>query len=64
MYTYGNGVYEEMIDLRRKLKKQRQEAVYKKREFRRQLLESFLIFLLIALSGALIVGIIAFVMNK
>ena len=26
MYTYGNGVYEEMIDLRRKLKKQRQEA--------------------------------------
>ena len=26
MYTYGNGVYEEMIDLRRKLKKQRQGA--------------------------------------
>ena len=56
MYTYGNGVYEEMITLRRKLKKQREEEVYRRRQLKRELLEGFCIMILMLLIGGLILG--------
>ena len=56
-YTYGMNVYNEMIELRRKLRKQREDAIYKKREMKRQFLEFFLVLLLIILVAGSILGI-------
>ena len=56
-YTYGMNVYNEMIELRRKLRKQREDAIYKKRETKRQLLEFFLVILLIIMVASFIFGI-------
>lgn len=50
-YTYGHNVYNEMIELRRKLRKQREDEIYRRREFKKQLLEAFLILCLICLIG-------------
>ena len=63
-YTYGQSVYNEMIELRRKLRKQREEAIYKKREMKRQLLEFFLVLLLIILSAGLIFAVGYFVVTN
>lgn len=51
-YTYGMPVYNEMIELRRKLRKQREDAIYKKRQFKRNLLEFFLVLILFSLIAA------------
>ena len=50
-YTYGHNVYNEMIELRRKLRKQREDEIYRRREFKKQIIEFFLILLLICLIG-------------
>jgi len=63
-YTYGQNVYNEMIELRRKLRKQREEAIYKKREMKRNLLEVFLVLILILLSAGVIFGIGYMVVNR
>jgi len=63
-YTYGMNVYNEMIELRRKLRKQREDAIYKKREMKRQALEAFLVIVLILLSAGVIFGIGYMVVNK
>ena len=63
-YTYGQNVYNEMIELRRKLRKQREEAIYKKREMKRNLLEVFLVLILILLTACVIFGIGYMVVNR
>ena len=63
-YTYGMNVYNEMIELRRKLRKQREDAIYKKREMKRQALEAFLVIVLILLSAGVIFGIGYMAVNK
>ena len=44
-----HNVYNEMIELRRKLRKQREDEIYRRREFKKQIIEFFLILLLICL---------------
>jgi len=56
-YTYGQSVYNEMIELRRKLRRQREEAIYKKREMKKQFLEFFLVLVLIILVAGSIIGL-------
>ena len=56
-YTYGNNVYNEMIELRRKLRKQREDEIYRKREFKRQVIEAFLILLLVVVVAGFIFGV-------
>ena len=56
-YTYGMKVYNEMIELRRKLRKQREDEIYRKRELKRQILEVFLILLLIVMVAGFIFGV-------
>ena len=56
-YTYGQNVYNEMIELRRKLRKQREDEVYRKREFRRQVIEFFAVLLLIVMVAGFIFGV-------
>ena len=63
-YTYGQNVYNEMIELRRKLRKQREDEVYRKREFRRQVIEFFAVLLLIIVLAAFIGGLIYLIINR
>ena len=59
-YTYGINVYNEMIELRRKLRKQRENEIYRKRELKRQILEMVPIIILMSLVGAMILGMVWF----
>ena len=63
-YTYGMPVYNEMIELRRKLRKQREDAIYKKRQLKRQLLEGFLVLVLFSLIAAMVVFFIWVYINR
>lgn len=54
MYRYGSNVYKEMIELRRKIRKQREQAVYKRRKMRQNIIEAVLIILLISLCAGAI----------
>ena len=56
-YTYGMNVYNEMIELRRKLRKKREDEIYRKREMKRTLLEGFLVLLLIVMVAGFIFGV-------
>lgn len=58
MYRYGSNVYKEMIDLRRKIRKQREQAVYRRRKMRQNLVEGVLIAFLISLCAGIIIGFI------
>ena len=63
-YTYGQNVYNEMIELRRKLRKQREDEVYRKREFRRQVIEFFAVLILIIVLASFIGGLIYLFINR
>ena len=63
-YTYGMNVYNEMIELRRKLRKKREDEIYRKREMKRTLLEGFLVLLLIVLAAGFIIGMIYLYVNR
>ena len=63
-YTYGMNVYNEMIELRRKLRKQREDAIYKKRQLKRNILEFFLVLLLFSLIAAAFVFFIWIYVNR
>jgi hypothetical protein len=63
-YTYGMNVYNEMIELRRKLRKQREEEIYRKRELRRTILEFFLVLLLIVVLAGFVIGMIYLFINR
>ena len=63
-YTYGMNVYNEMIELRRKLRKKREDEIYRKRELKRQILEVFLVLLLIVMVAGFIFGVGYLYFNK
>ena len=63
-YTSGQNVYNEMIELRRKLRKQREDEVYRKREFRRQVIEFFAVLLLIVMVAGFIFCICYLYFNR
>jgi len=63
-YTYGMNVYNEMIELRRKLRKKREDEIYRKREMKRTLLEGFLVLLLIVLAAGFVIGMIYLYVNR
>lgn len=54
VWAYGVETYQEMIMLRRKIKAQREEAIYKQRRRRRLMLDSVLIAIALSFAGAVI----------
>jgi hypothetical protein len=56
VWSYGVETYQEMIMLRRKIKAQREQAIYKQRKRQRMLLDSLLITVATALSAGIIYG--------
>jgi len=56
VWAYGVETYQEMIMLRRKIKTQREQAIYKQRKRQRMLLDSVLISIALAVSAGIIYG--------
>ena len=63
MYRYGSNVYKEMIDLRRKIRKQREQEVYRRRKAWRNLWEGVAIVVLLALTSVTIFWLIWLINN-
>jgi len=56
VWSYGVETYQEMIMLRRKIKAQREQAIYKQRKRQRMLLDGLLIVIGVAVSSGIIYG--------
>jgi hypothetical protein len=54
VWAYGVETYQEMIMLRRKIKAQREEAIYKQRRRRRLMVDSVIIAIALSFAGAVI----------
>ena len=63
MYRYGSNVYKEMIELRRKIRKQREQEVYRRRKAWRNLWEGIAIVVLLALTSVTIFWLIWLINN-
>ena len=55
MWRYGAGAWYELVQMQRKIAKQRQDTIYKQAELRRALLDT-VVGLFIAIIGVAIVG--------
>jgi hypothetical protein len=56
VWSYGVETYQEMIMLRRKIKAQREQAIYRQRKRQRMLLDSIIVFVGVAVSAGIIYG--------
>ena len=56
VWTYGVETYQEMILFRRKIKAQREEAIYRQRQRRRMFLDGVIIILGLSVMGGVIYG--------
>jgi flagellar basal body-associated protein FliL len=61
---YGPESWEELVTLRRQIRAEREKTVYKQARSRRKFIDGILIMFLCGLCIALVVGMIAFVVNK
>lgn len=61
VWAYGVETYQEMIMLRRKIKAQREEVIYKQRRKRRLLMDSTIIVIGMLFSGAIIFGTVSII---
>jgi len=61
VWTYGVETYQEMIMLRRKIKAQREQAIYRQRKRQRILLDSILIVIGVAVASSIIYGTVLFI---
>jgi len=61
VWSYGVEAYQEMIMLRRKIKKQREDAIYKQRKRQRMLLDSILVAIGVAVASGIIYGTVIFI---
>ena len=61
VWAYGVETYQEMIMLRRKIKAQREEAIYRQRKRKRLILDSVIIMFAIGLGATLILGVLRLV---
>jgi hypothetical protein len=56
VWSYGVETYQEMIMLRRKIKAQREEVIYKQRKRQRMLLDTFLVAIAAVVTASIIYG--------
>lgn len=63
VWAYGVETYQEMIMLRRKIKAQREHAIYRQRKRRRIVIDSVLIFVAALFSGGVILGTASFIQS-
>lgn len=63
MYTYGTPVYQEMIQLRRDIRKQRDKEVYQRQRFWQNLREGIAIVVLVGLCIGALIGLVYLISN-
>lgn len=63
MYTYGTPVYQEMIQLRRDIRKQRDKEVYQRQRFWQNLREGIAIVVLAGLCIGALIGLVYLINN-
>ena len=63
VWAYGVETYQEMIMLRRKIRAQREEAIYKQRKRKRIILDSVIIMFAIGLGTAAVLGVLRLVVG-
>lgn len=63
-YRYGHRTWEEMIEMRRKIKAQREKEVYRMIEWKRNILEAVAVLMLIVLIGGALLGITYLYINR
>tara|TARA_B100001027_G_scaffold216972_1_gene195706 strand:+ start:4493 stop:4963 length:471 start_codon:yes stop_codon:yes gene_type:complete len=63
-YRYGHRTWEEMIEMRRKIKAQREKEVYRMIEWKRNILEAVAVLMLIVLIGGTLLGITYLYINR
>jgi hypothetical protein len=61
VWSYGVEIYQEMIMLRRKIKAQREQVIYKQRKRQRMLLDSFLLSIAAAVTAGIIYGTVVII---
>ena len=61
MWTYGVETYQEMIMLRRKIKSQREQAIYRQRKRKQFLLDGIFIFIGVLVGGGIIYATAEFI---
>ena len=61
VWTYGVETYQEMIFLRRKIKAQREDAIYRQRRRKRILMDSVLIVIGVVFAGSVVLGTVSFI---
>jgi len=62
-YTRGPSAWQELIRMEGEIRKKRQQAIYDQQEYRRKAIEYTLAFILVLLTGALIIWGIWFIMG-
>ena len=61
VWTYGVETYQEMILLRRKIKAQREEIIYRQRRRKRILLDSVLLIIAVLVAGSVVLGTVSLI---
>lgn len=61
VWSYGVETYQEMIMLRRKIKAQREQVIYRQRKRQRMLLDSIIVLVGVAVSAGIIYGTVVFI---
>ena len=61
MWRYGANAWDELVQMRRKIAKQRQDTIYRQAELRRDLLNTVVVLLLIVISVGVIGGLVYFI---
>lgn len=61
VWSYGVEAYQEMIMLRRKIKKQREDAIYKQRKRKQKVLDTLIILAGVVVSSGIIYGTALFI---
>ena len=57
-WRYGFGTWKELIEMRRKIRQEREETIYRQQERKQALLDGILIVFLIALLASVLIGFI------
>lgn len=61
MYRYGANAWEELMTMRRKIAKQRQDTIYRQQELRQNLIDGVVVLLLIAVCSGVLFGMVYWV---
>ena len=63
-WRYGFGTWKELIEMRRKIRQEREQTIYKQQERKQSLIDGILIVFLIGLLASILVGFLWFLKSQ